>query len=87
MFVDNSIIEVYANDEVAISTRAYPWLSNSTGAGFISQIGGNDTVTVKDVELWDGLVRSVLFRRWFSTLPVSNLTLFLFSCWVFSFAW
>lgn len=32
--VDNSFVEVYANSELVISSRAYPWLNASVNAGF-----------------------------------------------------
>jgi len=37
--VDNSILEVFANDQLFITTRIYPWYSNSTGVGLISRNG------------------------------------------------
>nr|6S82_A Chain A, Beta-fructofuranosidase [Phaffia rhodozyma]6S82_B Chain B, Beta-fructofuranosidase [Phaffia rhodozyma] len=57
VFVDGSVIEIYANDEVALSTRAYPWLANSTGAGLLADgTTAGDVVGVSGLELWDGLV-------------------------------
>ncbi|KAL8284210.1 hypothetical protein RQP46_004959 [Phenoliferia psychrophenolica] len=56
--VDNSIIEVHANNEAVITTRAYPWLSNSTGAGLLAANLTGAAVTVSKLELWDGLVNS-----------------------------
>jgi beta-fructofuranosidase len=57
VYVDNSIIEVHANDEAFITTRVYPWLEASTGAGLL---GANRTsaVMASDIELWDGLVNA-----------------------------
>lgn len=55
--MDGSIVEVYANDVTVITTRAYPWLLASKGAGFLVQNGDTDsTVYYSDVELWDGLI-------------------------------
>lgn len=59
VIVDNSAIEVYANDQTVITTRAYPWLTASKGVGFLSQNGGvNGSVAVSEVELWDGLINA-----------------------------
>jgi beta-fructofuranosidase len=77
VYVDNSVVEVYANDVTVvrvpyllsvfhcislfqkITTRVYPWLSNSTGAGFISTSGDEQTsVYVSKAELWDGLINA-----------------------------
>ena len=59
IFVDNSVVEVYANDQTVITTRCYPWLSASKGVGFLSQGGGaNSSVSVSGVELWDGLINA-----------------------------
>ena len=37
--VDNSIVEVFANDQLAITTRIYPWYANSTSVALISRNG------------------------------------------------
>lgn len=37
--VDNSIVEVYANEQAVITTRVYPWLLNSTGVSYLVQAG------------------------------------------------
>jgi len=56
--VDNSVVEVYANEQT-VSTTHYPWLRASKGVGFLSQGGGVDgSVSVSGVELWDGLVNA-----------------------------
>lgn len=56
--VDNSIIEVHANNEAIITTRAYPWLANSTGAGLLAANLSGPAVSVSKLELWDGLCKS-----------------------------
>ena len=58
IIVDGSVVEVYANDVTVITTRAYPWLLASKGAGFLVQNGGDadSTVYYSDMELWDGLI-------------------------------
>ncbi|CAH7688859.1 family 32 glycoside hydrolase [Phakopsora pachyrhizi] len=37
IFIDNSIVEIYANDQTALTTRVYPWLQSSTGVSFFVQ--------------------------------------------------
>ncbi|KAH9821286.1 family 32 glycoside hydrolase [Melampsora americana] len=37
IIVDNSLVEVYANDQTVITTRVYPWLMNSTSVSFFVQ--------------------------------------------------
>ena len=61
VYVDGSIVEVYANDELAITTRAYPWLLNSTGCGVLMN-GTGSAVKVSNLELWDGLVCNSLHQ-------------------------
>lgn len=63
IIVDNSVVEVYANDETVITTRVYPWLSASKGAGFLVKGAGGDNTTLQhstvyysEMELWDGLI-------------------------------
>ncbi|KAK4705762.1 hypothetical protein P7C70_g428, partial [Phenoliferia sp. Uapishka_3] len=56
--VDNSVIEVHANDEATITTRVYPWLHNSTGAGLLTVDVLGPAVSVSELELWDGLVNA-----------------------------
>ncbi|ETW84894.1 glycoside hydrolase family 32 protein [Heterobasidion irregulare TC 32-1] len=61
LVVDNSVVEVLANDVTALTTRVYPWLASSVGAGFLVRGGngtGNGTAAVRyeRVELWDGLL-------------------------------
>lgn len=53
--VDNSVLEVHANDEAVITTRVYPWLSASTGAGVLAANVTGSAVTVSNLQLWDGL--------------------------------
>lgn len=61
IIVDNSIVEVYVNDHFAITSRVYPWLAASVGAGFIHQGGASSaSVRIEGVELWDGLSESCM---------------------------
>ncbi|KAF8854825.1 Arabinanase/levansucrase/invertase [Acephala macrosclerotiorum] len=52
IFVDNSIIEVYANDKFALTSRVYPSLETSIGASY--DFGGFDEKNVK-FTCWEGL--------------------------------
>ncbi|KAK4055900.1 hypothetical protein OIO90_003157 [Microbotryomycetes sp. JL221] len=56
--VDNSVLEVHANDEAVITTRVYPWLTNSTNAGILAANVSGTPVQVSNIELWDGLVNA-----------------------------
>jgi len=61
IIVDNSVVEVYANDVTVVTTRVYPWLSTSTGAGFFTRppsSTSNAKVTYSRVEVWDGLLNA-----------------------------
>jgi len=70
--VDNSIVEVYVNDNFAITSRVYPWLSASVGAGFISWggSGGSAKAVVSNVELWDGLLNAWPDRPYDAITPL-----------------
>jgi beta-fructofuranosidase len=74
--VDNSALEVYANDVAVITTRIYPWLSASTGAGFFVLPPSNEaesgSVSYDQVELWDGLVNAWPSRPLDTSKPLVN---------------
>ena len=54
IFVDNSLVEIYANNRTVISTHIYPSQLNSTDIGYF--VGGSgDSVTFSDVSLWSNL--------------------------------
>jgi beta-fructofuranosidase len=54
IFIDNSLVEVYANNRTAIATHIYPARLNSTGLGYI--VGGQGgSVTFSDVSIWSNL--------------------------------
>jgi beta-fructofuranosidase len=60
IFVDNSIVEVYANDRFALSSRIYPTLDSAVGAscnfgpGWVGGRGGAGESVV--FSAWEGLV-------------------------------
>ncbi|KAJ7190926.1 glycosyl hydrolase [Mycena pura] len=74
--VDNSALEVYSNDVAVITTRIYPWLSSSIGAGFkvLPPVGesGPGRVRYDQVELWDGLLNAWPSRPLNSSKPLVN---------------
>jgi len=53
VFVDGSVIEVYANDRFALTSRVYPSLDESRGASCLLSEGYDDN-DVK-VAIWGGL--------------------------------
>lgn len=62
IFVDNSIIEVYANDRFALSSRIYPTLDTSLGVSydFSDGTGFNSSLPHEKVSLecWEGLANA-----------------------------
>lgn len=59
IFVDNSIVEVYANDRFALSSRIYPSLETALGVS-CSFLDGEERLGHEKVELqcWEGLVNA-----------------------------
>ncbi|KAJ7217489.1 glycosyl hydrolase [Mycena haematopus] len=76
IIVDNSALEIYANDVAVISTRSYPWLAASIGASFHvlppTNGVGKGNVSYSQVELWDGLVNAWPSRPLDSSKPLVN---------------
>jgi beta-fructofuranosidase len=62
IFVDNSIVEVYANDRFALTARIYPTLDTALGVScdFRSSKGGEslDRGKVAGFACWDRLVKA-----------------------------
>lgn len=54
IFVDNSMIEVFANERVCITSRIYPARIDSTGIGMWTGTGEGE-VTFRKVTVWTGL--------------------------------
>ena len=52
VFVDNSLVEIFANDRFVLTSRIYPSLEISIGASY--DLGGFDEMNMK-FELWEGL--------------------------------
>jgi beta-fructofuranosidase len=74
IIVDNSMVEIYANDVTVITTRVYPWLLASRGAGILVKDGGlGSYASYEDVELWDGLIDAWPSRTNYVTSPINGL--------------
>lgn len=54
IFVDNSLVEVYANNRTAIATHIYPARLDATDVGYIVH-GSGGSVTFTDVRIWSNL--------------------------------
>ncbi|TKA66091.1 hypothetical protein B0A55_11435 [Friedmanniomyces simplex] len=52
--VDNSVVEVYANDRFVLSTWVWSWFDESTQISFLHE--GTTAVTYDDVVVYEGLV-------------------------------
>ncbi|KAL1855302.1 hypothetical protein Daus18300_011119 [Diaporthe australafricana] len=64
--VDNSIVEVHANERFALSTWIKPWYSNSTGISFFAE--GTGSVEFSDVIIHEGLYDAFPNRTYESVL-------------------
>lgn len=56
IFVDNSIVEIYANGVFAMTTRVYPWRDDSVGLGYYTS--GSGSVKYSNVKVWEGLTNA-----------------------------
>ena len=54
IFVDGSLVEVYANDRFALTSRIYPSREDSTGVSLFAADGAD--VKYSNFEIWDGLL-------------------------------
>jgi beta-fructofuranosidase len=74
IFVDNSLVEVYANNRTVIATHIYPTFSDSTGLGYIvGEQGGS--VTFSNVSIWLNLQNAFSKRPTNSSIDlVNNMT-------------
>jgi beta-fructofuranosidase len=55
IFVDNSIVEIYANGIFCMTTRIYPTEDDSNEIGFLVKDGNVGEVGFGNMEIWDGL--------------------------------
>jgi beta-fructofuranosidase len=70
IFVDGSLVEVYANDRFALTTRIYPSREDSNGISLFSAPGVD--VNYSRIEVWDGLLNAWPDR------PVNSSSLLVF---------
>ncbi|TDL27056.1 Arabinanase/levansucrase/invertase [Rickenella mellea] len=69
--VDGSFVEVYANSQIVISSRAYPWLNASVNAGFFVPPGSSsDGVSFGRTQVWEGL-----YNAWPQRSPDTSVPL------------
>ncbi|EEB99049.1 hypothetical protein MPER_01334 [Moniliophthora perniciosa FA553] len=54
IIVDNSIVEIYANNRFTLSTLVLPWYNASKGISFFSE--GEGVVSFYNVTVYEGLV-------------------------------
>lgn len=57
IFLDNSVIEVFANSRVGIVGRTYPARNDSLGVGYVVSPGSGE-FTLKQIQVWEGLERA-----------------------------
>ena len=69
IFLDNSVVEVFANTRVALVGRTYPARGDSVGLGYLVAPGSGD-VTFRTLEVWEGLVRAWPERPENSSMPL-----------------
>lgn len=70
--VDNSIVEVHANDRFALSTWIKPWYSDSTNISFFAE--GTGSVEFSDVTIHEGLYDAFPNRTYEGVLNSSRST-------------
>jgi beta-fructofuranosidase len=61
VFVDNSIVEIFANDRFALTSRIYPSLEASIGVSY--DFGKFDTQNNVKFQCWEGLAAAWLHRN------------------------
>lgn len=69
IFLDNSIVEVFANARVALVGRTYPARGDSLGVGYIVGPGSGE-VTFATLEVWEGLLRVWPYRPENTSMPL-----------------
>lgn len=68
--VDNSIVEIHANDRFALSTWIKPWYSASTNISFFAE--GTGSVEFSDVTIHEGLYDAFPHRTYESVTSSAN---------------
>ena len=67
IFVDNSIVEIYANGVFCLTTRIYPIADDANELGYLVKHG---TVEYGELTIWDGLDRAWPERPEDSSVPL-----------------
>jgi beta-fructofuranosidase len=67
IYVDNSIIEIYANGVFCLTTRIYPTADDANELGYLVKQG---TVEYGEMMIWDGLDRAWPERPEDSSIPL-----------------
>ena len=67
IFVDNSIVEIFANGVFCLTTRIYPTAEDATELGYLVKQG---SVEYGKLEIWDGLDRAWPQRPDNSSVPL-----------------
>lgn len=73
IFVDNSLIEVYANNRTAIATHIYPARLDATNLGYIVD-GQGGSATFTDVRIWSNLKNAFPQRPVNSSIALAGST-------------
>lgn len=68
--VDNSIVEIHANDRFALSTWIKPWYSVSTNISFFAE--GTGSVEFSDISIYEGLYNAFPQRSYESVVNSSS---------------
>lgn len=63
IFVDNSLVEIYANNRTAISTHVYPSLSTANDLGYFVDVSGQGgSVIFSNISIWSNLKNAFPLR-------------------------
>jgi beta-fructofuranosidase len=62
IYIDHSVVEIFANERVCLTSRVYPARSNSDGVNLVA-FGGR--VGLKSLDLW--MMRALEFSQWTPT--------------------
>lgn len=68
--VDNSIVEIHANDRFALSTWIKPWYNASTNISFFAE--GTGSVDFSDITIHEGLYDAFPYRTYESVSSIAN---------------
>jgi hypothetical protein len=72
LFVDNSIVEIFANGVFCLTTRIYPTAEDANEVGILVKAGN---VEYDNFEIWDGLDRAWPERPENSSVPLHHATI------------